>query len=117
MWLFTTEGFYSVVQHRTERNTLVVRCRAELDATTLRDRLTVDYPDDPALPEVQHTPTADYGWRLLVPRWTFGKYLRDCANDIDYDNFKNAVAQRQGLERADIYHDVWSVMWEFQQDG
>jgi hypothetical protein len=37
--------------------------------------------------------------------------------ELDYSNFKDAVAQRQGLERADIYHDVWSVMWEFQQDG
>jgi hypothetical protein len=113
MWLFTTEGFYSVVQHRTDSNTLVVRCRKELDATTLRNRLTVDYG---YVGEVQTTPTADYGWRLMVPRLMFRTYMASCVNDIDYDNFKDAVAERQGLDRADVYHDVWQMMLEYQTD-
>ena len=29
------------------------------------------------------------------------------AGEIDYGNFKNAVAERQGRERAAIYGDVW----------
>jgi 8-oxo-dGTP pyrophosphatase MutT (NUDIX family) len=35
--------------------------------------------------------------------------------DLDYPNFKDAVAQRQGRARADLYHEVWSVLYDLQR--
>jgi hypothetical protein len=113
MWLFTTDGFYSAVQHRDDPGLLMVRARKEVDLVNLRKALT---PTGITL-VIHHTPDADYAYRMVVPRTTWVRYLTHATMELDYPNFKDAVAQRQGLERADIYHDVWSVMWEFQQDG
>lgn len=113
MWVFTTDGFYSAVAHREDKTMLMVRCRKEADAKALAKRLTAVTDE----PHVLATPEADYAWRLVVPRLAWSWYLWQFAADLDYPNFKNAVAERQGWERADIYHDVWQVMWEYQTDG
>lgn len=115
MWVFTTDGFYSAVMHREDQTKVMVRCRKEADAKALAVRLITVLPDMPA--EVKHTPEGDYAYRLVVPREAWAWYLWQFAMGLDYPNFKNAVAERQGLERADIYHDVWATMWEYQTDG
>ena len=111
MWVFTTEGFFSAVAHRTEPNTIIVRCRDEGDANhlsiTLKLMLRLDAP-------VRHTPTADYAYRLFMPRSAWSHYLASRAKDIDYPNFKDAVAARQGTKRALIYSDVWLAMLRLQ---
>jgi hypothetical protein len=114
MWVFTLDGFYSAVAHRSEPNTIIVRCRDLGDAERLRNALFLSHR---FAAEVHHTPEADYAYRLFVSRTMWTHYLSGQANSIDYPNFKDAVADRQGLERADIYHDVWHVMWEFQRDN
>lgn len=113
MWVFTTDGFYSAVVHRDDPNMVMVRCRKEADAKALAKRLTTVMAREP---EVQHTPHADYAYRLTALKAAWAWYLWQSSFDLDYPNFKDAVAERQGLERADIYHDVWSVMWEYQHD-
>jgi hypothetical protein len=113
MWVFTTDGFFSAVEHKEDPSIIVVRTRTAQDAESLRDRLA----DMRCHVPVQVTPTADYGWRLFVPRGSWSLYLQNMVEAIDYTNFKNAVATQQGLERADIYHDVWHVMYEFQEDN
>ena len=34
--------------------------------------------------------------------------MTTCVDEIDYDNFKNAVAAQQGPERASKYAGVWA---------
>jgi hypothetical protein len=114
MWTFTTDGFYSTVQDRNDKSRLVVRCRTKVDALNLVEWLG---DHDITAITMAHTPDADYEWRLFIPRHAWAMYLIDATQHLDYPNFKNAVAERQGLERADIYHDVWQVMWEFQEDN
>lgn len=36
MWLITTQGFYSVVAHRTDPDRVLVRCRTQADIEALR---------------------------------------------------------------------------------
>ena len=36
--------------------------------------------------------------------------------DINYDNFKDSVAERQGWDRHDAYLDVWSCMAKNARD-
>jgi hypothetical protein len=35
--------------------------------------------------------------------------------DIDYSNFKNSVAEKQGNKRARLYGEVWSVLCNLQK--
>jgi hypothetical protein len=113
MWTFTTDGFYSAVQHREDKGIMVVRCRKAADAFALQSRLL-----ERGHPEytVKHTPEGDYAYRLFIPRTAWAQYLIHAVESIDYPNFKDAVAERQGLDRADVYHDVWQMMLEYQTD-
>jgi hypothetical protein len=111
MWLFTTDGFYSVVEDRNDPSMLVVRARVELDALTLQSRLQ----DQRVYVRVKHTPAADYAYRLFVPRQAWSVYLQNAVEAIDYPNFKDAVRREQGAARAHTYLDVWGTMWTLQE--
>ena len=42
--------------------------------------------------------------------------LAQMASEVDYPNFKAAVAQRQGAERACYYTEVWQVLRRIQRE-
>jgi hypothetical protein len=50
----------------------------------------------------------------VSPRVAWSSYVEAAAVGIDYPNFKSAIAARQGPERAHLYADVWTVMYELQ---
>ena len=59
---------------------------------------------------------ADYRYRALVARDEWVHAAQRLAVDIDYPNFKNAVAERQGRERSARYGRVWATMLGLQRD-
>lgn len=63
---------------------------------------------------IEHTPEADYAYRATVTRERWSACLGQLASEIDYPNFKDAVAARQGYERAATYHRVWSDLAALQ---
>jgi hypothetical protein len=107
MWLFTTQGFYSVVAHRRDRDRLIVRARAREDLEALREQI-------PEL-RIHSDPDADYRWRAVVTRAEWVAVVAELATELDYDNFKRAVATRQGRERERLYHRVWAALRELQR--
>jgi hypothetical protein len=109
MWLFTTLGFYSVVAHRDHPDTVLIRARAREDLDALR---THHLPDL----EIIENAGSDYRWRAYVERLEWEHAAAQMAADIDYPNFKDAVADRQGYERAKRYMEIWQVMHGLQ-DG
>lgn len=105
MWLFTTVGFFSVVQKpRSPALTVRARIRADLD------RLRAEYL--PELGETKVTPGHDYPYRARVSHAAFAGALGRLVTDLHYGNFKDAVALKQGAARSSAYHDVWSVLRE-----
>ena len=107
MWLFTTDGFYSAVTHREAPDTVVVRARARDDVLRL-----IEAVGQGTLAE---TPHRDYRFRVCLPRDTWAAYVAAAAQAIDYPNFKAAIAERQGADRAHIYGAVWAAMFAFQR--
>ncbi len=107
MWLMTDFGFFSIVQKEGEQN-LTVRARVKQDLLNLKERYL------PGLQAIEETQYADYRYRVRVPREVFAEALRDIALDIDYPNFKNSVARRQGKARALAYEDVWQRLYGLQ---
>lgn len=109
MWLITTDGFFSAVQDRDDHDAVFVRARVRDDA----EQLAVAVGST-----VIETPAADYRFRVRMTKRTWSRYLADRAAEVDYDNFKNAVAVRQGSRRAKVYGDVWAVLLRLQdRDG
>lgn len=102
MWIMTTRGFYSAVQHRDFPTRLLIRARCKEDIDNLHDLLPNSKP-------YRHD-YSDYEWRLdcTVAEWAGA--LASMALDIDYANFKNAVSREQGAKRASVYHQVWSLL-------
>ena len=107
MWLFTTDGFYSVVQDTYDNTKVIVRARTKEDILRLAHKLGGEIT-------VRHTPTADYEWRIHMSRILWGTYLGTALAEIDYPNFKNAVASKMEPGRAGLYQRVWATMLELQ---
>lgn len=108
MWLLTVQGFYSVVAHRDDPDMLLVRARARDDIEALREQI-------PAL-EPFEDPGADYRHRAVVSRAEWVAALAQLVAAVDYDNFKDAVAARQGGARSGLYGRVWSTLRGLQRD-
>ena len=106
MWLFTPNGFLSIVADRDAAGRLLVRGRVRADVEYFCDVVGDGIPIE--------TPTADYRWRVKAPATLVAEFLHQQALAIEYDNFKNEVSDRQGPERAHTYLGVWSVMRELQ---
>ncbi len=88
MWVITTQGFYSAVAHRDEPDTVIVRARTRDDIEALRRQIPGIEPFEDA--------TADYRHRAVVGRAEWVAAVAQLASAIDYDNFKDEVAERPG---------------------
>lgn len=109
MWLFLKNGFFSVVQHRTDDGLLVARARHRDDADWLAQSLNLNDAPDAAGYAVIVSFASDYPFRVIVKREVFARFLASQAWGLDYDNFKNAAAAVDPA-RSPIYHDVWATM-------
>lgn len=107
MWIFTKQGFYSVVQDFRDPSMLLVRARTRDDLERLSGGLR-------GRPDILTTPDADYPYRLLAAREDFASWLASSAAAVDYTNFKAAVAQSMGPARSGLYGKVWSAMRELE---
>jgi hypothetical protein len=105
MWLFTTIGFFSVVEKPLAgaEGKLQVRARVAADLDALREKYM------PELSATQATPKGDYKFRAAISHADFARGLAKLAEDIHYSNFKSAVGKAQGAEREHVYHNVWSA--------
>jgi hypothetical protein len=102
----TTNGFFSAVEDRDDCDAVFVRARVREDAEHMAAAVGG---------KVIETPTADYRFRVRMAKTDWAGYVADCASAIDYDNFKNAVAARQGPARASVYGEVWATLLELRR--
>lgn len=101
MWLFTKDGFVSVVKHR-DKNGYLVRSRTK---EHLKD----------VIPNRLHNrilkmPNADYRYRIYVSPDEFRSLVVDLIDDLHYPNFKDTTSG----EYHDALMKVWSIMRELQ---
>lgn len=106
MWLFTTEGFVSVVAHYEKPKILVVRARDEVSLFGLQEATGAP---------INATPSADYPFRLEVPKTEFLEWISAQAEAIDYPNFK-AKMWKARPEMDGVLHDVWAATNRFGKE-
>lgn len=108
MWLFTRQGFYSIISKG--ENEWHVRARARKDLDNLNRLARTDYT-------IHRSEGADYRWRMVVPGGEARALIGKLAEDIDYSNFKGVVARTTGQEdKLDILHEIWSLMYRYQSE-
>jgi hypothetical protein len=108
MWLFTTLGFFSIVQKRSESG-LTVRARVAGDLDRLREKYM------PELSATIRKAGTDYPFRATIGHDDFARGMAKIAKDIRYDNFKSEVAKKMGYDRAHVYGKVWCVLRELER--
>ena len=112
MWLTTTHGFFSAVEHWDDMTSVVVRARDIDDLYHVVEAIDAKWGHKPT---VFHTPKNDYPWRITILKTEWAAYVADEAANINYPNFKDAVRERQSKEREGVYHNVWFALQEIER--
>lgn len=107
MWIASTTGFLSAVKAKDDTTDLFVRARVKGDLDAL---IAYAEADTGTAPEVIAYEVSDYPWRVRVSAATFAGFIAQQVVEIDYHNFKDAVAKVQGKPRAQVYSGVWSTL-------
>jgi len=108
MWIFTTVGFFSVVQKPNE-TFLTVRARVAADLDRLREKYM------PELSETTSRGGTDYPCRATIGHEDFARGVTKLARDIHYSNFKNEDQSKMGNKREQVYSKVWSVLKQLER--
>lgn len=105
MWIFTKNAFLSVVSDREDVNgdRLLVRARRAGDIENVFEDA-----------KVFSVPGSDYAFRAWVKRDVVANVMSNEIQNIDYDNFKNAI-QDNDYHNAAL--DVWFVMNDYQMQS
>lgn len=102
MWIFTNNGMISAVEHRDNKDNLMVRARQSKHLDSLIE-LTGS--------NLVVTDLADYRYRVTVNRNDFKLWLWSNVKDIDYDNFKNSIGDKKYRIACG---NVWQIMYDYQ---
>lgn len=108
MWVITPRGFYSAVQDKADPETIVVRARVHADLAALCKMV-------PRKVKIIDNEGTDYPFRIRLSRAEWTQAAMELAAEIDYTNVKNAVAERQGHDRAAAYSRIWGVLLGLEQ--
>lgn len=100
MWVFISDSFLSIVEHRGDPDNLLVRARAPGDIERVF----------PGTAVVEGAGT-DYRFRTVVARDAVAQAMARQVYEIDYTNFKDSVGESA---RHQSYFGVWSVMNDYQ---
>jgi hypothetical protein len=109
MWIFSRQGFVSIVRHISEPDTFLVRARVAADLEAVLSAGGVKA-------QCVESADADYRFRAFITRSQFNRVMAALADSVDYANFKSAVATDGAADaRLAAYHKVWHVMQTLQQ--
>lgn len=98
MWIFTQDGFISVVDNNQVEGKLTVRAR-DKESLELLAGITGQ--------EIVELPNRDYEYRVYVTREELTAFMASHIDALDYGNFKNRIWSSRG----DTYHDACSDVW------
>ena len=112
MWLYTVQGFFSIVQKPPcKKDELLVRVRCRDDIEKLEKLLREKYKFSE---KVIESPKSDYAYRMVVPREIMASFMASQALELDYGNFKNTVSSKDHL-RHEVYMKCWEAMYQWQE--
>jgi hypothetical protein len=119
MWIFTKNGFFSVVCARKEegrsseidKSKLMIRARSKEHLKNLIEEH--QELKDHTITEMKYS---DYKYRIFVDKNIWSNISRKIAEDINYGNFKDEV--KKSLNDPffnSSLGEIWSIMYEYQK--
>ncbi len=109
MWIFTRTGMVSIVEHRDDPETLLVRARARRHLEAFRGHAV-----GTGFGAIWEDATADYRWRCEMSRAAVRTCVLAEIEALDYPNFKAAIPSQEHayIEAA---HETWAAMLGVQR--
>jgi hypothetical protein len=119
MWIATVHGFYSAVCARrqdgkVDESRFVVRARRRNHLVQLKERF-----DSLANVQIISTPGRDYPFRIVVAKNVWVEIMSKLISEMNYDNFKIAVAHGPvGEDQAFVtaLNRVWLSLAQLPRD-
>ena len=91
---------------------MMVRARVRKHLQSLKEEFNALLGDC----DIKESAGTDYAFRIFVDKPIWSQVLTSLNEEMDYDNFKSAVAREQGHNAYEhALHDVWSVMNRLQK--
>ncbi len=112
MWLFTVHGLISVTRSPMEPDKIQVRARSRQTIEAVSGLLS-------EMPTIIETGHSDYRYRLIITPADWVALASALAAQVDYDNFKDAVADKFGHDApyTKTLHRVWSAGMALDDGG
>ena len=112
MWVFTREGFFSVVWDKDCRgDEIAVRCQCKEDICNLAKKLS-GYCDENQIIKGE---SRTYRYRLKITKQAWSAYLADSALQVDYTSVKKNVVSASDELRRDAYYQVWEALYRWRE--
>jgi hypothetical protein len=112
MWVFTREGFFSVVWDKDCRgDELVVRSQCKEDICRLAKKLSGYCDENQIVPKEGR----GYRYRIRIAKQAWSAYLADSALQVDYPSVKKNVVPADDALRRDAYYQVWEALYRWRE--
>ena len=112
MWIASKIGFFSIVAHRDQPGTVMIRARIKGD---LENLLAALWDLEDPQPPIVDTPQADYRFRIIVSQPHAVSLVSRLAASIDYSNLKETVAdQPDQRDKLPAYSSLWGNLRRLQ---
>ena len=112
MWVFTREGFFSVVWDKDCRgDELAVRAQCKEDICSLAKKLS-GYCDES---QIKTEVGRGYRFRIRITKQAWSAYLSDSALQVDYPSVKKNVVPLEDKLRRDAYYEIWESLYRWRQ--
>lgn len=105
MWIFSEQGFFSVVEDWEDRDCVYVRARWKKD---LENILSIEGAPARCLAVIS-TPERDYPFRVHMTKSEWSRVASVMAGGIGYGNFKGRISVIDP-DRERLYMRVWDIM-------
>jgi len=102
MWIFTTTGFLSIVQHMGIPTHFQVKARTP-------EPLEHFWPEH----DIEAIDWADYRYRISIPKEDVVSVITEIIRSVGYTSFKSQCAKDDDYHHALVR--VWSVMHDYQR--
>ena len=114
MWLFSKQGFYSVVKDKyCSDGELMIRARVRIDLERLLDKIT-SANGDSFKADILTLENADYRYRMKIKVYQWVKYVAKEAAKIDYENVKETITWHEP-GRSTAYYGCWQALYTWQE--
>ena len=114
MWVFTKQGFYSVViDNYCNYGELMVRSRVRVDLERLIEKIASDNGGG-FKADILTLDSAEYRYRVKIKAYQWVKYVAKAAADIDYESVKDTITWHEP-ERSTAYYGCWQALYTWQQ--